>query len=199
MRARRALASSGLALVVAIAGRASAESLDEGVPFKAVAVQGNPLGVAIGRFSADLEYLPDVHHALHVSPHAYYALPGTDDEIDGFGLEAGYRYYTGEHGPHGLFAGASFLFGQYRYWHPSSFGPAIDPPDDTRYYAYGGAIDVGWQAIVLGNFAVGVGAGVQYTAFSDQPHFEYARHPWHDLFYGSGLRPRALLSVGAAF
>jgi hypothetical protein len=181
------------------AGGASAESLDEGVPFKSVALQGNPLDLIIGRFSADLEYLPDVHHALHLSPHTYYALPGTDDELDGFGTEAGYRYYFGTYGPHGLFMGASFLFGQYHYVHISSYDPSLDPPDDTHYYSFGGALDVGWQAIVLGNFAVGAGGGVQYTYFDKQPHFEYAHHPWHDLLYGSGLRPRVLVALGAAF
>jgi hypothetical protein len=32
-----------------------------------------------------------------------------------------------------------------------------------------------------------------------EPRFEYPNHPWHDLLYGWGLRPRALLSIGAAF
>jgi hypothetical protein len=196
---RAVVAAGALSATVAVARAACAESLDEGVPFKSVGLTGNPLAIVIGRFSADLEYLPDVHHALHVSPHTYYAMPGTDDELDGFGIETGYRYYTGSYGPHGFFLGASFLFGQYRYWHPSTYGPDLDPPVDSRYYAFGGALDVGWQAIVLGNFAVGAGAGVQYQYFTDEPQFEYTHHPWHSLFYGSGLRPRILMSLGTAF
>jgi hypothetical protein len=202
MRARATPVALAAALSIASgawARSAAAESLDEGVPFKSVALQGEPLAVIIGRFSADLEYLPDAHHALHLSPHTYYAFPGKDDELDGFGAEVGYRFYTGAHGPHGLFMGASFLFGQYHYVHVSTYGPPLDPPDDTHYYSFGGALDVGWQSIVLGNFAVGAGAGVQYTSFTTQPTFEYVHHPWHDFVYGSGLRPRVLLALGAAF
>lgn len=83
----RPLASAG--------GPASADALDEGVRFESVAVEGNPLGLAIGRYSADLEYLPVPHHALHLTPLAYYALPGTGDRLTGFGAEVGYRWYSG--------------------------------------------------------------------------------------------------------
>jgi hypothetical protein len=41
--------------------------------------------------------------------------------------------------------------------------------------------------------------GAQYTADTAQPHFEFASHPLHDLLFGAGLRPRVLLSIGAAF
>ena len=65
--ARRAFARRALADVRGGSG-ARAEELDEGVPFKSVALQGNPLGLVIGRYSADLEYLPAPHHALHLDP-----------------------------------------------------------------------------------------------------------------------------------
>jgi hypothetical protein len=181
------------------AAAAGADDIDEGVAFKSVAIQGNPLGIAIGRYSADLEYLPEPHHALHLTGLGYYALPGVDDQFDGFGAEAGYRWYSGTHGPHGLFLGASAVAGSYHYVHSTESPSPLDTPDDTHFIALGGAIDAGWQAIVLGHLAVGVGAGAQYTLDLDTPHFEYATHRWHDLFYGAGLRPRALLQVGAAF
>jgi len=178
---------------------ALAEDVDEGVPFKSVGVQGNPLGFAIGRYSADLEFLPQPHHALHLTPVAYYALPGTDDQLTGFGGEVGYRWYSGAHGPHGAFVGASILAGEYQYIHSTTSTSPFDVPDSTQFLSLGGAIDGGFQAIILGNLALGAGAGVQYTADTTQPHFEFVNHPWHDLLYGWGLRPRVLCSVGAAF
>jgi hypothetical protein len=181
------------------AGAAHAEDIDEGVRFKSIALQGNPLGFAIGRYSADLEYLPEPHHALHLTPFGYYALPGVSDRLSGFGGELGYRWYSGSHGPHGFFLGASFIAGELEYVHSASLPEPLDVSDDTQYVELGGAIDGGFQMIVLGNFAVGVGAGAQYVVNTVEPHFEFASHPRHDLLYGSGLRPRALLSIGAAF
>jgi hypothetical protein len=78
-------------------------------------------------------------------------------------------------------------------------GVPLDAPEDTSYVQLGGAIDAGYQMVILGNFAVGAGIGAQYTADTTQPTFEYQNHPLHDLLYGWGLRPRVLLSVGAAF
>ena len=180
-------------------GEARADDLDEGVPFKSVAVQGNPLGLAIGRYSADLEYLPVPHHALHFSPVGYFALPGVADELTGFGAEMGYRWYSGLYGPHGFFLGASFIALSLQYIHGALPGVPLDSPEDTSFVQLGGAIDAGYQVVILGNFAAGAGIGAQYTADTTQPTFEYQTHPLHDLLYGWGLRPRVLLSLGAAF
>jgi hypothetical protein len=178
---------------------ARAEDLDGEPRFKSVAVQGNPLAFAIGRYSLDLEYLPVPHHALHATPYYEYALPGVDDQLTGFGAEVGYRYYTGEHGPHGFFAGASLLAAELEYIHVNPTGGVLDHANDTQYVQLGGAVDVGYQLVFLGNFAAGVGAGVQWTGDTLTPQFEYQVHPWHDLVYGPGVRPRILLQVGAAF
>jgi hypothetical protein len=178
---------------------ARASDLDPGVRFKSVAVQGNPLGIVIGRYSADLEYLPEPHHALHMTPFAYYALPGVSDQLTGFGAEIGYRWYSGPDGPQGFFLGASFIAGELEYLHTTNTPSAFDPADDTQFVELGGAIDAGFQLIALGNFALGVGAGAQYVVDTVRPRFEFPNHPWHDFLYGWGLRPRALLSVGAAF
>ncbi len=178
---------------------ARAEEIDEGLRFKPLAIQGNPLAFIIGRYSLDLEYLPAPHHALHATPLYYYALPGTDDQLTGFGIELGYRVYTGESGPQGLFAGLSFLVAELEYIHGNPARVPGDQAEDTQYVQLGGALDVGYQAIILGNFCVGAGLGAQLTADTHAPHFEYASHPYHDLFYGPGLRPRALLQVGTAF
>jgi hypothetical protein len=185
--------------LVAAASVARADDLDGEPRFKSVGVQGNPLAFIIGRYSLDLEYLPAPHHALHATPYYEYALPGTDDQLTGFGGEVGYRFYTGEHGPHGFFAGASALVAELEYVHGNPTNLPKDPANDTQYVQLGGAIDVGYQIIILGNFCAGVGAGLQYTYDTIDPTFEYSSHPWHDLVYGWGLRPRALLQVGAAF
>lgn len=193
------VAGVAVALGLSLEGAARADDLDEGVPFKSVALQGNPLGLIIGRYSADLEYLPAPHHALHFSPVGYFALPGVADELVGFGAEMGYRWYSGLNGAHGFFVGASFIAMSLHYLHGALPGVPLDVPEDTSYVELGGALDAGYQVVILGNFAAGIGLGAQYTADTTPPTFEYQNHPLHDLLYGSGLRPRVLLSLGAAF
>jgi len=194
---RRLALGALAATVVASTGPAYAEDLDGGVRFKSVGLQGNPLGVILGRYSADLEYLPVPHHALHMTPVGYYALPGVADQYFGYGAELGYRYYSGVDGPQGYFVGGSVLVGTFTYAHTAQPGVPLDVSDDTTFAQVGGAIDAGYQIVCLGNLAVGAGAGVSYTVDTQQPHFEAGNH--YDLYYGAGLRPRALLSVGAAF
>jgi hypothetical protein len=192
----------GAAVVLALVAAASvarADDLDGEPRFKSVGVQGNPLAFIIGRYSLDLEYLPAPHHALHATPFYEYALPGTDDQLSGFGGELGYRFYTGEHGPHGFFAGVSALVAELGYIHGNPTNAPKDQANDTQYVQLGAALDAGYQIIVLGNLCAGIGAGLQYTVDTINPVFEYSSHPWHDLVYGWGLRPRALLQVGAAF
>jgi hypothetical protein len=192
--------ASALAALSAL-GETSARGgdIDEGIAFKSVGVAGNPLAMLIGRYSADLEYLPLAHHALHLTPFGYYALPGVSDQLTGLGGEIGYRWYSGTHGPDGFFAGASFVAGDLEYRHIATVAGPLDASDDTHFVELGGALDAGYQILLLGNLAVGVGAGAQYVVETTRPHFEFENHPWHDVLYGAGLRPRALLSVGAAF
>ncbi|MDP9149234.1 MAG: DUF3575 domain-containing protein [Myxococcota bacterium] len=193
------VATAALFVLLLASGASTAEGIDDGVRFKPVALQGNPLGLVVGRYSADLEFLPEPHHALHLTAIGYYALPGVDDSFRGFGAELGYRWYAGEHGAHGIFAGASFLVGEYRYVHTTANQSILDMPDDTQFLSLGGAVDGGFQAILLGNLTVGAGAGIQFTADTARPHFEYVNHAWHDAVYGPGVRPRILVSIGAAF
>ncbi len=178
---------------------ALADDIDEGEPFRSLGIQINPLGFAIGRYTLDLEYLPAPHHAVHLTPVGYYAIPGTSETFQGFGAEVGYRWYSGQDGPEGLFVGGSFLIGGYEYVHTTPNPSALDVPDDTQFVSLGGAVDAGFQWVVLGNFAFGAGVGAQYTADTSQPHFAYVQHARTDLLYGAGLRPRILLSVGTAF
>jgi hypothetical protein len=195
----RPLAALSTVALLALPADARADDLDEGIPFKSVALQVNPLGVVIGRYSADLEYLPATHHALHLTILGYFALPGASDELTGFGAEMGYRYYSGLYGPHGFFAGASFLAYSLQYVHAALPGVPLESSDDTAFVQLGGALDVGYQLVFLGNLAVGAGVGVQVTEETPRPHFDYAKQGVENFLYGPGVRPRALLSAGAAF
>src|SRR5579883_2161989 len=65
---------------------------------------GYPFGLSVGRLSAEFEYLPVTHHALTVKPFAIWVdldvtpLPLTHYTETGYGVELGYRYYTGQRG-----------------------------------------------------------------------------------------------------
>ena len=113
--------------------------------------------------------------------------------------EIGYRWYAGVDGPQGFFLGGSALAGSFTYVHAAQPGVPLDASDNTTFAQLGGAIDAGYQLVFLGNFAVGAGAGVSYTVDTRSPHFEVGNHAWDDFVYGAGLRPRLLLSIGAAW
>jgi hypothetical protein len=210
---RRSLACAALAIVT-IAPRARAQT-DDGqggvsskrpswfIPeerhFDSVAIEANPLAVAIGLFSANLEVLPAPHHAVVITPQYYFAVPGVSDEITGGGVEGGYRFYTGRYGPEGLFLGGSLLFGSYRYVHRTAVDyPGFDVASDTSYQSFGVAAEGGYQLVVSEHIVLGAGIGVMYRYFTDEPQWETVSHSHQNLFYGSGVRPRFLLSVGGA-
>jgi hypothetical protein len=70
------------------------------------------------------------------------------------------------------------------------FGAAIP------YWNLGGAIDVGWQAILADRFVVGLGGGLQYTVPTvTLPQQELPA----SIYANRGLRPRVLLDLGVAF
>ena len=198
MRVLRCLFALGAAPLAGAWAATARANLDEGARFKSVGVQGNPLGALIGRYSADLEYLPAPHHALHLTPVGYFALPGVADQYFGYGAEVGYRWYAGADGPTGFFLGGSVLVGSFTYVHAAQPGVPLEVSDDATFAQVGGAIDAGYQIVILGNFSVGAGAGISYTVDTQPPSFEAGSRS-DDFLYGAGLRPRVLLSVGAAF
>jgi hypothetical protein len=166
---------------------------------KHIALEVNPLGLAIGRYSISAEYLLAKHHALTLSP--FYAnAPVTatinGKEIDGgaltgFGGELGYRYYTGSKGANGFFVGPSALFGVYS---QSAPGGATS----QSFSAIGGAVDIGGQAIIGPGIVIGGGFGLQYTKNSeelDTANLNLASA----VIAGGGVRPRFLLSLGYSF
>jgi hypothetical protein len=113
------------------------------------------------------------------------------------GGEIGYRWYAGTGGPRGLYVGPSFLL-SYDTATPARgagtsaavFGAEIP------YWNLGGAIDVGWQAILADRWVVGLGGGLQYTV----PTVTFPQQELPASIYANrGLRPRVLCDIGVAF
>lgn len=151
-----------------------------------------PLSFILRRYGGGAEVLVASHHAIVGS--AYWFPTWTtkpdsfENEFRGWGGEVGYRYYLGEYGPRGFFAGASFLFG--------SFVGIPQVGDRVSFESYGGALDLGYQAIVADWLVLGLGAGIQYTAATESlPRQELPV----SIFANAGVRPRFLASVGVAF
>jgi hypothetical protein len=164
--------------------------------FKSFSVELNPLAATIGRYSAQVEWLPLTHHAVVLNPHvdhtSYSISAGgasIDQSLTGFGGELGYRFYTGSRGANGFYVGPSFLITSYT----ASSGPA-----STSFSNIGAALDVGGQFILGPGIVIGGGFGLQYTSVStgaDTNGLPLAAA----VMGGGGVRPRFLLSVGYAF
>lgn len=155
------------------------------------AITYNPLTIQLERISANLEVVFASHHALVLTP--FYATTTTNEDsfnnrFRGFGGEIGYRHYSGEDGPRGLFIGPSLLVGSY---------DAIPMNGDTKhFFNFGAAFDVGYQAILADRWVVGLGGGLQYTV----PTVTFPKQELvASVYTDRGLRPRLLLSLGVAF
>ncbi len=167
----------------------------------------NPLPLIAGRYGLNVELVPSHHHALVASAWLQTFTPSMlrvlmPSEIDvskgadaRFGGELGYRLYAGAEGAQGLFAGISGVAMPIVY-------PRVSPDLKTEvlsFHAYGGAIDVGAQAITSSGFTIGGGLGVMYLAYTP-PH---SATPPADLAIPSipepHVLPRLLLSAGWSF
>jgi hypothetical protein len=210
LSAVRALASSAFALALVVAPTtALAEDypvwfVPEGEPMKNLALEANPLAIAVGRYSLTLEVMLAPHHAIEITPYVYFAVPAGNTEVDAYGGEIGYRYYTGRHGPEGWFLGGSLGFGAFEYQHiaptvrRASDGLLLDDSVTTQYDQVSAAIDAGYQVILQEHVVVGVGAGVEYRYLTLDPGFQPYDHDAQWLAYGPGFRPRLLFSMGGA-
>jgi hypothetical protein len=206
----RALAFSVVALGVTIApAMAQADRypvwfVPEGEAMKTIALEANPLAIAVGRYSMNLEYMIAAHHAIVISPYIFFAVPGANTEVDAYGGEIGYRYYTGKHGPEGWFLGGSVAFGTFTYQHNAptvnraSDGLLLDESVNTEYDSIGGAVDAGYQVLLQEHVVVGLGAGIEYRYLTLEPDFQPYDHADQWLVYGPGFRPRLLFSMGGA-
>jgi hypothetical protein len=161
------------------------------------AIEWNPVALVIHRISGNLEIAPAEHHAVTLN--GYYfntrtaqftTLEGTtpSQRFDGGGGEIGYRYYSGRGGPRGFFAGPSFTL--------ASVTATDSVGNETSFWNYGVAVDVGWQALVADDWVISLGGGAMYTFTSKSIPDQQAPAAY---YANGGLHPRALASVGYAF
>ena len=168
---------------------------DDGEELKHIALELNPLGVAIGRYSIQGEYMLARHHAVTLSPFfTSTSIKANDKEIgslSGFGGELGYRFYTGSRGANGFFVGPSVLFAKYS-------SDSVVGNKSQGFTAMGGALDLGGQFIIGPGVVVGFGGGLQYTKNSEDLNTN-GLNLASAVIAGGGVRPRALLAVGYSF
>jgi hypothetical protein len=174
-------------------------SSDDADEVKRISLAVNPLGIAIGRYSIQGEYMLAKHHAITLNPFfnrtpVTYTVNGKDIDggaLTGFGGEAGYRLYTGSRGANGFFIGPSFLFASY-----SSDAPG--GASSQSFTSVGGALDLGGQAIIGPGIVIGAGAGLQYTTNSVEISTDNLNAA-SAAVAGGGIRPRFLLALGYSF
>lgn len=176
-------------------------------PMKHLAIELNPFGLLIGRYSAQLELMPWRHSAFLINPHFDHvssdisSSDGSGNSVSytegftGFGTELGYRYYTGRTGMTGFYFGPSVLLGTYTASADNVVVGNTTTSSSTSFQSIGGAFDIGGQAVVGPGVVIGAGFGLQYTAvnksFDDLPLTA-------SILAGGGIRPRFLFSIGYA-
>lgn len=163
---------------------------------KRFALELNPLGVAIGRYSISGEYMVARHHAVTITPsYTSTSIKVNDVEVgslSGFGGEAGYRLYTGSKGANGFFVGPSVLVASY------SSESVVKGGASQSFTSIGGAVDVGGQWIIGPGVLIGFGAGLQYTSNSEELSTD-GLNIASAAIAGGGVRPRFLLALGYSF
>lgn len=195
--------ASSLVLVASAASaqnpdRPSDASADRADTHKQFTATANPLSFGIGRYGADLQWLPAQHHAIvlnpffasttaHVDMESNGVKSSYDEKFSGFGAEVGYRFYSGERGANGFFVGPSLLVGTYT---ASAGGQSVG------FNSIGYAVDIGGQHVFSNGLTLGGGFGLQHTSvnkdFTDLPLTAA-------ILAGGGWRPRFLLSLGYSF
>ncbi len=165
---------------------------------KQFAIIANPLGVFLGRYSIQAEYLPALHHAVTLNPfYNHTSVKATTNGVEqdlgslnGFGAELGYKYYSGKKGPNGFFVSPSFLF--------ASYSSSLQGTADKSFTSFGGAIDIGGQGVIGNGFVIGGGFGLQWTKTSEDINTEDLNLA-SAAIAGCGWRPRFLFTIGYAF
>ena len=173
------------------------------------AVTFNPLNLLIGRYGFNFEYEPVPHHALVATPHYDYlnGEVGSDGcsgmcslKLNGGGVELGYRFYSGERGFNGFFAGASLIVSRHELTYADS---GSNPPFNSSakqssvfFTSMGGAFDGGWQWQGE-HFIIGGSVGLQYTQLQqDVRWIGRGTGVLMDFNSGGGLLPRVGFNVG---
>jgi hypothetical protein len=168
---------------------------DDSPDLKRISLELNPLGLAVGRYSIQGEYMLARHHAVTLNPFFTSTSIKVNDvevgSLTGFGGELGYRFYTGSKGANGFFAGPSVLFASYS-------SSAVGGGSSQSFTALGGAVDIGGQFIIGPGVVLGFGGGLQYTKNSEELNTANLNLA-SAVIAGGGVRPRALLAVGYSF
>lgn len=155
-----------------------------------VGVTVNPVDLALGRLSANVEVQIAPHHSLVASPNLLfihldrggrYSLVSegfgfATRSSTGFGVELGYHYWGYlARSLRGPFVGPSLLLG-------ATTDATVGDPSHAQAY-WGLAIDVGEQEILPGGFTIGAGVGLGLIFMAD----------------AAAVFPRLLLQVGWSF
>jgi hypothetical protein len=177
-----------------------------------LAVRASPLPLLYATTSLEIELFVCRHLGVVVSPQytsssTSYAptldndYQTTVDTFQGFGSELGIRVYPAgmSKGTAAFFFGPSAIVGGYEW--SSTVSSTL--PSRVGLTRAGLALDLGVSYAAPFGFALAAGAGVQYAADSSDP--DYGRgggSPADGIFealaFGSGVRPRLLLSLGLA-
>jgi hypothetical protein len=171
-------------------------------PSRILSLEWNPLSLFIvDKLSLNFVIVPVSHHALVLAPFGVHTStapitvfddggnksPTDTFTFSGFGGELGYRYYTGDAGPRGFFAGPSFIVG--------SFDAKAADGSHTHFVDAGVAADVGYEALIAERVSLSLGAGAQYLfAASSLPEQQFPAR----LYANRGFAPRFLFAVGWA-
>ncbi|HSQ67941.1 MAG TPA: hypothetical protein VLM85_32245 [Polyangiaceae bacterium] len=196
-RRRRGTAAAAalITLLSTPAVRAAPDGVDAPPPepepvARHLALYVTPLSLLVDRYGASLEVMLASHHAIEAG--AYYVYCSTNSDsgnlFEGVGGELGYRFYLGRNGPRGLYVGPSFLLAALTA--TPQAGPSVG------YLDLGGALDLGYQALVADRVLVAIGAGAQYTVATKS--FPEQQVP-ASVYANGGLRPRVSLAIGVAF
>jgi hypothetical protein len=198
----------GIAITL-VAASASAESsepaplkvIPDDPPLRRLTLAINPMSALLGRYSVEAQVVPMKHLAITINPvftHTSLLADAPDGQtqpkiamLNGFGGEAGVRYYSGRGGAEGFFIGPSLIF---------SSNTRDDVVGTSRsYLSYGGAVDLGGQVIVGPGIVIGGGAGLMYLTTNKDAGTKGVSPTSLALAGADGLRPRLLFSVGYAF
>jgi hypothetical protein len=175
---------------------------DASPPLRSVSIEWNPVPlVTLDKLSLNFVIVPVTHHAIvlapfgvrtHTAPIAVFDDAGNATStptytFSGFGSEFGYRYYTGERGPRGFFAGPSVILG--------AFSATAADGSRVRFTNAAVAADVGYESLLAERVSLGLGAGVAYTfAASSLPEQQFPAR----IYANRGFFPRFLVSFGWA-
>lgn len=159
---------------IALASTDKDKVLEPGAsPRRHLSITINPAPIIAGRYGMNVELVPFRHHAIVAS--GYYQtftpamlrvlMPKAVDTSHGapakVGGELGYRFYSGRDGANGFFAGISGVAMPLAY-------PRLNQDlksEVVSFYGFGGAVDVGVQAITSAGFTIGGGIGGMYLAY----------------------------------